>query len=208
MALELALTTYNLAFQKIHTLICFSRVESHSAPSTKTFSSNTRKIDPSKVITTGGNIISSQSTTHEQKKCEKPFDSMNNIVANMLLNLTSSSRFDGSLNVDLNEITMNLVPFPRMHYLISSLSPLYINEQANLQVRGIEQMFSDSFKPENQLIQCNPKANLYLSYALLLRGNCQISDIRRNIEKLKSQLNFISWNKEGKLGFVLILIFH
>lgn len=122
---------------------------------------------------------------------------MNNIVANMLLNLTSSSRFEGSLNVDLNEITMNLVPFPRLHYLISSLSPLYINEQVNLQVRGIEQMFSDSFKPENQLLQCNPKSSLYLSYALLLRGNCQISDIRRNIEKLKTQLNFIPWNKEG-----------
>ena len=176
----------------------FLRVESHSAQSTKSFGSHTHKLDPSKVITTGSNIISSQNTTHEQKKCEKPFDSMNNIVANMLLNLTSSSRFDGSLNVDLNEITMNLVPFPRMHYLISSLSPLYINEQANLTVRGIEQMFSDSFKPENQLIQCNPKANLYLSYALLVRGNCQISDIRRNIEKLKSQLNFISWNKEGE----------
>ncbi len=156
-----------------------------------------RKADPTKVVTTGGTIISSQSTTHAEKKTQKPFDSMNNIVANMLLNLTSSSRFEGSLNVDLNEITMNLVPFPRMHYLISSLSPLYISEQANLQVRGIEQMFSDSFRPENQLIQCSPKSSLYLSYALLLRGQCQISDIRRNIEKLKSQLNFISWNKEG-----------
>lgn len=175
-----------------------NRVESHStSSSSKTFASNTRKLDPSKVISTGGNIISSVNTTHAQRKCEKPFDSMNNIVANMLLNLTSSSRFEGSLNVDLNEITMNLVPFPRLHYLISSLSPLYINEQVNLQVRGIEQMFSDSFKPENQLLQCNPKSSLYLSYALLLRGNCQISDIRRNIEKLKTQLNFIPWNKEG-----------
>jgi len=50
---------------------------------------------------------------------------MNNIVANMLLHMTSSSRFDGSLNVDVNEITMNLVPFPRMHFLVSSLTPLY-----------------------------------------------------------------------------------
>jgi len=37
----------------------------------------------------------------------------------------SSARFEGSLNVDLNEITMNLVPFPRMHYLVSSQTPLY-----------------------------------------------------------------------------------
>lgn len=40
---------------------------------------------------------------------QKPWDKMNNIVANMLLHLTSSARFEGSLNVDVNEITMNLV---------------------------------------------------------------------------------------------------
>lgn len=54
----------------------------------------------------------------------KPFDGMNGIAASLLLNMTSSMRFDGSLNVDLNDITMNLVPFPRMHFLLSSMSPL------------------------------------------------------------------------------------
>ncbi len=44
----------------------------------------------------------------------KPFDSMNGIAATMLLNMTSSMRFEGSLNVDLNDITMNLVPFPQV----------------------------------------------------------------------------------------------
>lgn len=53
-----------------------------------------------------------------------PFDGMNGVAASLLLNLTSSMRFEGALNVDLNEITMNLVPFPRMHYLISSMAPL------------------------------------------------------------------------------------
>jgi len=42
-----------------------------------------------------------------------------------LLWMYSSARFEGSLNVDLNEITMNLVPFPRMQYLVSSQTPLY-----------------------------------------------------------------------------------
>ena len=44
----------------------------------------------------------------------KPFDNMNGVAANMLLNMTSSVRFEGSLNVDLNDITMNLVPFPQV----------------------------------------------------------------------------------------------
>ena len=58
-------------------------------------------------------------------------------------------------------------------------------------------MFSDSFKRENQLLQCDPKSSLYLACALMLRGKVNVSDIRRNIEKLKPQLNFIKWNQEG-----------
>ncbi|RNA01755.1 tubulin epsilon chain, partial [Brachionus plicatilis] len=173
-------------------------VNTHTTGRTNSFTNSLRNRDPSKVVVDNNStVISSANSTSASKKSEKPFDSINNIVANMLLNLTSSSRFEGSLNVDLNEIAMNLVPFPRMHYLLSSLSPLYISEKVNLQVRGIEQMFSDAFKRENQLLQCDPKSSLYLACALMLRGRVQISDMRRNIEKLKPQLNFIKWNQEG-----------
>ena len=44
--------------------------------------------------------------------------------ASLLLHMTASVRFEGPLNVDLNDITMNLVPYPRMHFLLSSMSPL------------------------------------------------------------------------------------
>lgn len=54
----------------------------------------------------------------------KPWDAMNGVAASMLLHLTAGVRFEGSLNVDLNDITMNLVPFPRMHLVLSSLVPL------------------------------------------------------------------------------------
>ena len=50
---------------------------------------------------------------------------MNNIIAHLLSNLTCSMRFEGALNVDLNEITMNLVPYPKLHFLLSSIAPLY-----------------------------------------------------------------------------------
>ena len=48
---------------------------------------------------------------------------------------SSASRFEGSLNVDLNEITMNLVPFPRLHYLVPALSPLYTSMDLSLPPR-------------------------------------------------------------------------
>jgi len=57
---------------------------------------------------------------------------MNNIIAHLLSNITCSMRFDGILNVDLNEITMNLVPYPDLHFLLSSMAPLYSLSDAKL----------------------------------------------------------------------------
>lgn len=136
---------------------------------------------------------------------EKPFDHMNNIVANLLLNMTSSARFEGSLNIDLNEITMNLVPFPKLHYLISSLTPLYSLIDVNLPVSRLDQMFTDAFSKDYQLIKADPKRNLYLACALIVRGKAEVSDIRRNIQRLKPGLKFIHWNQEGwKTGLCAI----
>ncbi|KAM6954383.1 tubulin epsilon chain [Aplochiton taeniatus] len=128
---------------------------------------------------------------------EKPFDAMNNIVANLLLNLTSSARFEGSLNMDLNEIAVNLVPFPRLHYLVSSLTPLYTLADVNIPTRRLDQMFTDAFSKGHQLIRADPKHSLYLACALMVRGNVQVSDLRRNIERLRPTLPFVSWNQEG-----------
>ncbi|XP_036758890.2 tubulin epsilon chain isoform X4 [Manis pentadactyla] len=131
------------------------------------------------------------------KKWQKPFDAMNNIVANLLLSLTSSARFEGSLNMDLNEISMNLVPFPQLHYLVSSLTPLYTLADVNIPPRRLDQMFSDAFSKDHQLMRADPKRSLYLACALMVRGNVQISDLRRNIERLKPSLPFVSWNPDG-----------
>jgi hypothetical protein len=50
---------------------------------------------------------------------------MNNLVAHALCGLTASVRFPGALNTDLADLTSNLVPFPKMHFLLPALAPLY-----------------------------------------------------------------------------------
>ncbi|XP_062267840.1 tubulin epsilon chain isoform X2 [Platichthys flesus] len=89
---------------------------------------------PGRVIKRDSTIISGESGL---SGAEKPFDAMNNIVANLLLNITSSARFEGSLNMDLNEIAMNLVPFPRLHYLVPSLTPLYTLADVSIPTRRL-----------------------------------------------------------------------
>ncbi|XP_061677701.1 tubulin epsilon chain [Syngnathoides biaculeatus] len=121
---------------------------------------------------------------------ERPFDAMNNIVADMLLDMTASARFEGSLNMDLSEIATNLVPFPRLHYLVPSVSPVVPS-------RGLDQLFGDAFAKGRQLIRADPKRGLHLACALMLRGDVRVSDLRRNIQRFKPLLRFAPWNPEG-----------
>ena len=123
-------------------------------------------------------------------------------MANVVNNLTCSMRFEGDLNVDLNEITMNMVPFPEMHFLQSSLSPLYNLINPKMLPRNIDQSFHDAFDRSYQLIQQGDKPPLYLACGLIVRGaQIEISDINRNVERLTKKLSMIHWNKEGfKVG--------
>lgn len=132
----------------------------------------------------------------EAKKA-KPFDKMNNIVAHLLSNLTSSMRFEGKLNIDLNEITMNLVPYPKMHFLLSSMAPLYTLADSKLLPRNLDQSFKDVLASDHQLITSTPLSGRYVAIGLFLRGDITIGDVSRNIEKMKKDAKMIYWNKEG-----------
>ncbi|KXS17780.1 tubulin nucleotide-binding domain-like protein, partial [Gonapodya prolifera JEL478] len=159
-----------------------------------------KKVDEGKTERQKGTALTDSPVDGMLKKA-KPFDTMNNIVANLMINLTSSTRFPGSLNMDINELAVNLVPFPRIRYLLSSMTPLYVLADRKAIPRKIGQMFLDCFSRETQLMKADPRNSTYLGCALLVRGDAEMSDIRRNIDRLKPTLKFIPWNPDGwKVG--------
>ena len=56
------------------------------------------------------------------------------------------------LNVDFNEITMNLVPYPDLKFLVPSLAPLYSLLDSKLLPRRFDQMFDDVLDPHYQFL--------------------------------------------------------
>merc|ERR1719204_1091131 len=52
------------------------------------------------------------------------YDHLNKLCAKSISCMTSALRFEGDLNVDMNEFQTNLVPFPRLHFMTSSYAPL------------------------------------------------------------------------------------
>lgn len=139
---------------------------------------------------------------NQDKVKKKPYDQMNNIISHLLCDLTCSMRFEGTLNVDINDITMNLVPFPRQHFILSAISPLYHVLDQKLEPRRSDQIFSDVFLEEYQLIKTdNFNKGTYLACALIARGGLTVSDLMNNIEKQKNKLRMVNWNHEGfKIG--------
>lgn len=66
------------------------------------------------------------------------FDDMNAIVAKVMCGVSTSLRFPGQLNGDLRKLGMNLIPFPRLHYLLPSYSPLVSAASGAYEVREDE----------------------------------------------------------------------
>ena len=131
----------------------------------------------------------------------KAFDAMNNLVAHMLANLTASVRFDGALNVDLTDLTSSLVPFPKLHFVLPALAPLYALKDVRYRSMRLEGLFSEVLQPHAQLVQADPKHTTMLACGLLLRGDVTVSDVQRNVARLRPQLRLPFWNPDGiKVG--------
>ena len=52
------------------------------------------------------------------------YTNLNRLIAQIISSITASLRFDGALNVDLNEFQTNLVPYPRIHFPLATFSPV------------------------------------------------------------------------------------
>lgn len=48
----------------------------------------------------------------------------------------SGSRFPGNLNMDMNELSTNLVAYPKLHYIFSSISPMALTSPTINTIRG------------------------------------------------------------------------
>ncbi|KAJ9575173.1 hypothetical protein L9F63_025876, partial [Diploptera punctata] len=138
-------------------------------------------------------------------KC-KPFQDMNSIVVNMLLHLTSGSRFPGSLNVDMNEIYTNMVPFPNLHYISSSLSPLMFPTSNTSIFTGKpikpDDLFSCAWMRDNQLLKVNPLGGTVLGATVVGRGSISMTDMLRNTDRFRNKVKFAPWscNNSIKIG--------
>lgn len=144
----------------------------------------------------------------DRKSKSRGFEGVNNIAARMLCHLTSSSRFHGEMNVDINEIYTNLVPFPRMHFLMTALNvrhPATSQTQKHLRTDhsrpALQRAFADILGSRGQLSGGNSihsdRPTTMLSSAFLARGKVALSDLVHCVEGAQKNMNFPEWNQDA-----------
>ncbi|RXG55201.1 Tubulin alpha-3 chain, partial [Armadillidium vulgare] len=69
---------------------------------------------------------------HKQLEIGRPtYTNLNRIISQVVSSITASLRFDGALNVDLQEFQTNLVPYPRIHFPLANYAPVVPSHKAS-----------------------------------------------------------------------------
>lgn len=135
---------------------------------------------------------------------ERPtYVNLNRLIAQVVSSITASLRFDGSLNVDMNEFQTNLVPYPRIHFPLVTYAPIISASKAYHEQLSVPEITYACFKPNNQMINCYPRNGKYMACCLLYRGDVLPKDTNAAIASIKTKrtIQFVDWCPTGfKVG--------
>ncbi|ESN92075.1 hypothetical protein HELRODRAFT_194441 [Helobdella robusta] len=135
---------------------------------------------------------------------ERPtYSNLNRLIAQVVSSITASLRFDGALNVDLTEFQTNLVPYPRIHFPLTTYAPVLSAAKAFHEQNTVQEMTAACFEPQNQMVKCDPRNGKYMACCLLYRGDVVPKDVNNAIATIKTKKNihFVDWCPTGfKVG--------
>merc|ERR1712073_54165 len=77
------------------------------------------------------------------------YGTLNRMIAKAVSSMTASLRFAGELNVDLNEFQTNLVPFPRLHFMITSMAPVTTEKKKDSMPNDTRSITELCFSPQS-----------------------------------------------------------
>jgi tubulin alpha len=138
--------------------------------------------------------------TPNNPKTERPtYTNLNRLVAQVISSLTASLRFDGALNVDITEFQTNLVPYPRIHFMLSSYAPVISAEKAYHEQLSVAEITNSAFEPASMMAKCDPRHGKYMACCLMYRGDVVPKDVNASVATIKTKrtIQFVDWCPTG-----------
>jgi len=131
---------------------------------------------------------------------QKPtYNNLNRLIAQVISSLTASLRFNGMLNVDINEFQVNLVPYPRIHFLLCSYAPIATRARSSHESWSVPELTSAVFEPSNMMAKCDPRNGKYMAVCMMYRGDVVPKDVSASIAQIKTKrtIQFVDWCPTG-----------
>lgn len=135
-----------------------------------------------------------------QKIRTPSYPDLNKVLAQVISSITASLRFDGSLNIDMTEFQTNLVPYPRIHFMLSSYAPLNFSPHESPSVTDLTLA---CFEPSNLMAKCDTRNGKFMATCLMYRGDVVPKDVNAAVAtvKMKKAVRFVDWMPTGfKVG--------
>jgi len=129
------------------------------------------------------------------------YQNINRVIAQVISSVTLSLRFNSMLNVDLSQFHTNLVPYPKLHFFLSSLAPLSAPGRDFFQGLTERQITNDVFDPKAMMVKCDPTKGHYMAACVMYRGDINHSEVSKTCNDVRTTRNFVDWCPTGfKIG--------
>merc|ERR1712014_373469 len=128
------------------------------------------------------------------------------VIAKVVSSMTAALRFQGELNVDMNESQTNLVPFPRLHFMTTSLAPVISKSKADREAHDCKRITDDCLQANSFLVKYpdfDVVEDKYMAISINYRGEIKSQESNSVIQWVKSQakVSFVEWCPTGfKIG--------
>jgi len=123
------------------------------------------------------------------------FADLNALVAQVMCGVSTSLRFPGQLNGDLRKLSLNLIPFPRLHFLMPSYAPFYDPKNKKYQAFNVPELTAALFDRKSLLVACDPRQGRYLTAGTIFRGDVHSREAEYAVGLIQSKNSslFVEW---------------
>ncbi|KAJ7183277.1 beta-tubulin 2 [Mycena filopes] len=123
------------------------------------------------------------------------FKDLNGLISKVMCGVSTSLRFPGQLNGDLRKLGMNLIPFPRLHFLMPSYAPFSDLKTQSYEGKSVTELVQAVFDRRNLLVACDPRNGRYLTAAVIFRGNVASREAEVAVRELQTRNSsqFVEW---------------
>eukprot|EP00004_Rigifila_ramosa_P014708 TRINITY_DN336_c0_g1_i1.p1 TRINITY_DN336_c0_g1~~TRINITY_DN336_c0_g1_i1.p1 ORF type:complete len:454 (+),score=113.51 TRINITY_DN336_c0_g1_i1:144-1505(+) len=127
------------------------------------------------------------------------YKNLNRLIAQAVSSVTTSLRFNGALNVDINEFRTNLVPYPRIHFMMCSYAPIIAAEKQYHERVSVAEITNAAFEPDSMMAKCDPRRGKYIACCMMYRGDVVPNDVTKAVAvvKTKRTIQFVDWCPTG-----------